>query len=229
VKEGVALDTPLDHVVLKRMRQFAQMNKLKKMALMVVGQNLSLDELSGEGGPARGWLGGGARGCWGRGGSSGGLGVRGSHPFLFPASLCRHLPQQTPPWLLPTCNVLRMWHHIFVAGVRPPKPELASPLRSYCLLSPSPFLPRLATCAPWPPGLGELFKSIDTDNSGTITVEEMRRALTQWGNKINEVGGGRRVRRCWWGVAGRCAAAGRADCSGAAPEGSGLALMVHRL
>lgn len=82
VKEGVALDTPLDHVVLKRMRQFAQMNKLKKMALMVVGQNLSLDELS---------------------------------------------------------------------------------------------------------GLGELFKSIDTDNSGTITVEEMRRALTQWGNKINEV------------------------------------------
>ena len=48
VKEGVALDTPLDHVVLKRMRQFAQMNRLKKMALMVVGQNLNLDELSGE-------------------------------------------------------------------------------------------------------------------------------------------------------------------------------------
>jgi calcium-dependent protein kinase len=54
VKEGVALDTPLDHVVLKRMRQFAQMNRLKKMALMVVGQNLNLDELSGEGGPAEG-------------------------------------------------------------------------------------------------------------------------------------------------------------------------------
>jgi len=82
VKEGVALDTPLDHVVLKRMRQFAQMNRLKKMALMVVGQNLNLDELS---------------------------------------------------------------------------------------------------------GLAELFKSIDEDGSGTITVQEMRKALTQWGNKINEV------------------------------------------
>jgi calcium-dependent protein kinase len=49
VKEGVALTTELDSVVLQRMRQFAQMNKLKKMALMVVGQNLSPDELSGAG------------------------------------------------------------------------------------------------------------------------------------------------------------------------------------
>jgi calcium-dependent protein kinase len=48
VKEGVALTEELDSVVLQRMRQFAQMNKLKKMALMVVGQNLSPDELSGE-------------------------------------------------------------------------------------------------------------------------------------------------------------------------------------
>jgi calcium-dependent protein kinase len=47
VKEGVALTAELDSVVLQRMRQFAQMNKLKKMALMVVGQNLSPDELSG--------------------------------------------------------------------------------------------------------------------------------------------------------------------------------------
>lgn len=38
----------MDSVVLRRMKQFAQMNKLKKMALMVVGQNLSPDELSGE-------------------------------------------------------------------------------------------------------------------------------------------------------------------------------------
>lgn len=81
VKEGVALTEELDSVVLQRMRQFAQMNKLKKMALMVVGQNLSPDELS---------------------------------------------------------------------------------------------------------GLRELFKSIDSDSSGTITVEEMRRALTKWGHKIQE-------------------------------------------
>lgn len=47
VKEGVALDIEMDSVVLRRMKQFAQMNKLKKMALMVVGQNLSPDELSG--------------------------------------------------------------------------------------------------------------------------------------------------------------------------------------
>lgn len=36
------------------------------------------------------------------------------------------------------------------------------------------------------PGLRELFKSIDTDGSGTITVEEMRRALRNWGHRINE-------------------------------------------
>jgi hypothetical protein len=38
-------------------------------------------------------------------------------------------------------------------------------------------------------GLRELFKSIDSDNSGTITVEEMRRALTKWGHKIQDVSG----------------------------------------
>lgn len=36
-------------------------------------------------------------------------------------------------------------------------------------------------------GLSELFKSIDADASGTITVEEMRKALMKWGHKINEV------------------------------------------
>lgn len=48
VKEGVALDINLDSVVLSRMRKFAQMNKLKKMCLMVVGQHLSADEIAGE-------------------------------------------------------------------------------------------------------------------------------------------------------------------------------------
>jgi len=47
VKEGVALDVSLDSVVLSRMSQFANMNRLKKMALMVVGQNLSPEELVG--------------------------------------------------------------------------------------------------------------------------------------------------------------------------------------
>ncbi|KAL6752945.1 kinase-like domain-containing protein [Haematococcus lacustris] len=82
VKESAASDIALDSVVLKRMRQFAQMNKLKKMCLMVVGQHLSPDDIT---------------------------------------------------------------------------------------------------------GLKELFKSIDTDKSGTITVEEMRTALQQWGHKISEV------------------------------------------
>ncbi len=35
-------------------------------------------------------------------------------------------------------------------------------------------------------GLKELFKSIDEDKSGTITVAEMRKALSQWGHKISE-------------------------------------------
>ncbi len=49
VKEGVALDITLDSVVRKRMKQFAQLNRLKRMALMVVGQNLSPDEMAGAG------------------------------------------------------------------------------------------------------------------------------------------------------------------------------------
>lgn len=81
VKEGAASDVVLDSVVLKRLRQFAQMNKLKKMCLMVVGQHLSPEEIA---------------------------------------------------------------------------------------------------------GLKELFKSIDEDKSGTISVDEFRKALSQWGHKIGE-------------------------------------------
>lgn len=81
VKEGVGYDISLDSVVLKRMKQFAQMNKLKKMALMVVGQNLNTDELQ---------------------------------------------------------------------------------------------------------GLAKLFKSIDADGSGTITVEELKKALQDWGHRIHD-------------------------------------------
>ncbi len=40
-------DTPLDSVVVRRMKQFAQATKLKKMCLMVVGQCLSSDEIAG--------------------------------------------------------------------------------------------------------------------------------------------------------------------------------------
>jgi hypothetical protein len=53
-----------------------------------------------------------------------------------------------------------------------------------------------------PSGLKELFKSIDADGSGTITVEEMKRALSTWGHKINDVcgtggGGGGRLPQEW--------------------------------
>jgi serine/threonine protein kinase len=50
VKEGVALDIALDSVVLKRLKQFAQMNKLKKACLMVIGQHLTPDEIAGAAG-----------------------------------------------------------------------------------------------------------------------------------------------------------------------------------
>ncbi|KAF5832485.1 hypothetical protein DUNSADRAFT_11607 [Dunaliella salina] len=80
-KETSQSDTQLDSVVLKRLRHFAQMNKLKKMCLMVVGQHLSLEEIA---------------------------------------------------------------------------------------------------------GMKELFKSIDEDKSGTITVQELRSSLSHWGHKISE-------------------------------------------
>ncbi|KAA8498277.1 Calcium-dependent protein kinase 2 [Porphyridium purpureum] len=47
VKEGgVAPDTPLDDAVKKGLKQFSAMNKLKKRALQVMGQNLSPEELA---------------------------------------------------------------------------------------------------------------------------------------------------------------------------------------
>eukprot|EP01025_Chloroclados_australasicus_P028622 TRINITY_DN2836_c0_g1_i1.p1 TRINITY_DN2836_c0_g1~~TRINITY_DN2836_c0_g1_i1.p1 ORF type:complete len:483 (-),score=89.09 TRINITY_DN2836_c0_g1_i1:463-1911(-) len=81
VKEGVATDVSLDSVVLDRLKKFAAMNKVKKTALMVVGQCLSVEEIA---------------------------------------------------------------------------------------------------------GMKELFKSIDTDNSGTITIQELRDAMQKWGHKIPE-------------------------------------------
>ncbi|AQK62480.1 calcium-dependent protein kinase 10 [Zea mays] len=44
---GVAPDRPLDSAVLSRMKQFSAMNKLKKMALRVIAENLSEDEIAG--------------------------------------------------------------------------------------------------------------------------------------------------------------------------------------
>jgi len=35
-------------------------------------------------------------------------------------------------------------------------------------------------------GMKELFRSIDTDNSGTITIGELRTAMQNWGHKIPE-------------------------------------------
>eukprot|EP00803_Ostreobium_quekettii_P009919 evm.model.scf_2513EXC.1 EVM.evm.TU.scf_2513EXC.1 scf_2513EXC:242-4351(+) len=77
--EGFVEDVPIDSVVLQRIRGFAAMNRMKKMALMVVGQNLSPEEIK---------------------------------------------------------------------------------------------------------GLKELFKAIDVDNSGTITVDELKNAIQKWGHKI---------------------------------------------
>ncbi|KAJ1687982.1 hypothetical protein LUZ63_019372 [Rhynchospora breviuscula] len=80
-EDGEASDKPLDSTVLSRMKQFRAMNKLKKVALKVVAENLSEEEIM---------------------------------------------------------------------------------------------------------GLKELFKSIDTDNSGTITLDELRAGLPKLGTKISE-------------------------------------------
>ncbi|KAK7337340.1 hypothetical protein VNO77_17907 [Canavalia gladiata] len=45
--DGVASDKPLDSAVLSRLKQFSAMNKLKKMALRVIAENLSEEEISG--------------------------------------------------------------------------------------------------------------------------------------------------------------------------------------
>ncbi|KAM7251041.1 hypothetical protein ACFE04_022924 [Oxalis oulophora] len=44
---GEASDKPLDSAVLSRMKQFRAMNKLKQMALKVIAQNLSSEEIQG--------------------------------------------------------------------------------------------------------------------------------------------------------------------------------------
>ncbi|XP_014512032.1 calcium-dependent protein kinase 26 [Vigna radiata var. radiata] len=45
--DGEAPDKPLDSAVLSRLKQFYAMNKLKKMALRVIAQNLSEEEIAG--------------------------------------------------------------------------------------------------------------------------------------------------------------------------------------
>ncbi|KAL0401462.1 UNVERIFIED_CONTAM: Calcium-dependent protein kinase [Sesamum latifolium] len=45
--DGVAPDKPLDSAVLSRMKHFSAMNRLKKMALRVIAESLSEDEIAG--------------------------------------------------------------------------------------------------------------------------------------------------------------------------------------
>ncbi|KAB1222533.1 Calcium-dependent protein kinase 2 [Morella rubra] len=45
--DGVAADKPLDSAVLSRLKQFSAMNKIKKMALRVIAQHLSEEEIAG--------------------------------------------------------------------------------------------------------------------------------------------------------------------------------------
>uniref|UniRef100_A0A2P2NKV3 non-specific serine/threonine protein kinase n=1 Tax=Rhizophora mucronata TaxID=61149 RepID=A0A2P2NKV3_RHIMU len=46
-EDGVAPDKPLDSAVLSRLTQFSAMNKLKKMALRVIAESLSEEEIAG--------------------------------------------------------------------------------------------------------------------------------------------------------------------------------------
>ncbi|KAK4789518.1 hypothetical protein SAY86_016822 [Trapa natans] len=45
--DGVAPDKPLDSAVLSRLKQFSAMNKLKKMALRIIAESLSEEEIAG--------------------------------------------------------------------------------------------------------------------------------------------------------------------------------------
>ncbi|KAF3442777.1 hypothetical protein FNV43_RR16694 [Rhamnella rubrinervis] len=45
--DGVAPDKPLDSAVLTRLKQFSAMNKIKKMALRIIAENLSEEEIAG--------------------------------------------------------------------------------------------------------------------------------------------------------------------------------------
>ncbi|XP_031490865.1 calcium-dependent protein kinase 2-like [Nymphaea colorata] len=47
IKEGGASDKPIDSAVLSRMKQFRAMNKLKKLALKVIAENMSEEEIKG--------------------------------------------------------------------------------------------------------------------------------------------------------------------------------------
>lgn len=47
IHDGAAPDKPLDSAVLSRLKQFTAMNKLKKMALRVIAENLSEEEIAG--------------------------------------------------------------------------------------------------------------------------------------------------------------------------------------
>ncbi|KAM7278260.1 hypothetical protein ACFE04_005394 [Oxalis oulophora] len=47
VDDNVALDQPLDSAVLSRLKQFSAMNKLKKMAMRVIAERLSEEEIGG--------------------------------------------------------------------------------------------------------------------------------------------------------------------------------------
>ncbi|XP_076922947.1 calcium-dependent protein kinase 19-like isoform X2 [Bidens hawaiensis] len=46
-EDGEASDKPIDSAVLSRMKQFRAMNKLKKLALKVIAENLSAEEIQG--------------------------------------------------------------------------------------------------------------------------------------------------------------------------------------
>ncbi|GMI80222.1 calcium-dependent protein kinase 2 [Hibiscus trionum] len=47
VDDRVSLDKPLDSAVLSRLKQFSAMNKLKKLALRVIAERLSEEEIGG--------------------------------------------------------------------------------------------------------------------------------------------------------------------------------------
>ncbi|KAG5017519.1 hypothetical protein JHK85_023655 [Glycine max] len=47
IKDGNASDKPIDSAVLSRMKQFRAMNKLKKLALKVIAENMSAEEIQG--------------------------------------------------------------------------------------------------------------------------------------------------------------------------------------
>ncbi|PHU14101.1 Calcium-dependent protein kinase isoform 2 [Capsicum chinense] len=46
-KDGEALDKPIDSTVLLRLKQFRASNKMKKLTLKVIAENLSEEEIKG--------------------------------------------------------------------------------------------------------------------------------------------------------------------------------------